>query len=99
MGKEHRAQIQWSAEQIARGLPEFRQTTDPAWFPDAGPPSGEAWSLICDFATPPKLQGSPSVARVQFLVDEAPHERLEPGTVLRLFERATQQSARVEILD
>jgi hypothetical protein len=99
MGRAHQALIHWSDAQLARGLPDVRRTIDPAWFPEAGLPLGEGWSLRCDFEPPPSHQGSPTRARVQFLVDGAPHERLGRGTVLQLLERATQQRARVEILD
>jgi hypothetical protein len=94
----HRAQIAWSSEQVRRSLPECDRTIDPAWF--ASEPDGaEGWSLACDFDRPPSQQGNPSVARVRFWMEDAPHERLAPGVTLRLFERGTQQRATVEILD
>lgn len=99
MGRVHAARIHWSAGQISRGLPGVPRTIDPAWFADAGSRSEEGWSLVCDFDVPAAQQGDPSAARVHLLVDEAPHDRLRPGASLRLFERATQQHARVEILD
>ena len=99
MRKEHRARIQWSDAQVQRGLPALDRTIDPAWFVEPGRGSEEGWSLMCDFDGPPALQGSPSVARVKFLVEQAPHERLVPGARLELFERGTLQRARVEILD
>jgi len=100
MRKVHAARIHWSQEQIRHGLPVITRTIDPAWFPeDHGPPVREGWSLMCEFEVPPSDQGDPSTARVQFMVDAAPHERLAPGTSLRLFERATQKYAHVEILD
>jgi hypothetical protein len=80
-------------------LPEIRRTIDPAWLIETAPPSGEGWSLVCDFESSPHHQGSPSIAQVQFMVDKAPHERLQPGTSLQLFERPTRRYARVEILD
>jgi hypothetical protein len=54
---------------------------------------------MCEFDVPPSEQGDPSTARVQFMMEAAPHERLSPGTSLRLFERATLKHATVEILD
>ena len=42
---------------------------------------------------------SGTAARVSCLVPDAPHDRLRPGVRLRLFERATQRYATVEILD
>jgi hypothetical protein len=95
MATEHLARITWSAEQVRRGLPAFTRTTDPAWFetPD------ERWSLVCRFHASPREQGSPSVAQVAFLMEEAPHERLVPGAKLNLFERSTRQLATVEIVE
>jgi hypothetical protein len=99
MSREHEARIYWSDVQVERGLPAFDRTIDPAWFTAPGRGSDEGWSLMCEFAAPPALQGSPSVARVKFMVDQAPHERLVPGTRLELLERGTLQRAQVEILD
>ncbi|HJU69769.1 MAG TPA: hypothetical protein VJ650_16125 [Gemmatimonadaceae bacterium] len=99
MRRAHTARILWSPEQIARGLPGFTRTIDPTHFDGADPIRDEGWSLICDFDVPPAEQDHPSTARVRFMVDWAPHERLAPGTVLWMFERATQKHARVEILD
>jgi hypothetical protein len=72
-------------------------TTDPAWF-TADPPQAEGWSLVCTFERSVREQGNPSAARVRFLMENAPDERLQPGVVLRLFERQTQAFATVEIL-
>ena len=98
MSQEHDARVHWSAAQVARGLPSVERSIDPAWFLEPGPGSGGAWSLKYEFATPPMAQGNPSTARVAFMVADAPHERLRPGVWLELFERATQERARVEIL-
>jgi hypothetical protein len=94
----HRAPIRWSAAQQGKGLPIFAHTTDPTWLFDEIPKQDEGWSLMCDFATPPALQGNPSIAHVRYLMPNAPH-RLIPGLRLRLFERGTGQFADVEILD
>lgn len=94
---EHHARIHWSPEQLRLGLPQFTETIDPAWFADES--SGEGWSLVCTFRSTPLEQGSPSAAEVRFLVDEAPAYLLKPGIRLRLFERATQSYATVEVLD
>jgi hypothetical protein len=99
MTMEHRALIHWSPRQIERGLPAITRTIDPAWLEGATPRVDEGWSLVCSFDSPPAHQGSPSKARVHFLVDAAPHNRLRAGAQLQLFERATQELARVEILD
>ncbi|MCY7377860.1 MAG: hypothetical protein LH467_00790 [Gemmatimonadaceae bacterium] len=92
---EHLARIRWSDEQVRRGLPAFTRTTDPAWFesPDEG------WSLVCRFHASPREQGSPSVAQVAFLTENAPHHLLKPGAQLYLFERSTRQLAMVEIIE
>ena len=99
MTTEHRALVTWSAEQVRQGLPQISETIDPAWFDDAAPKKGDGWSLVCRFDPSPLQQGNPSAARVRFMVDEAPHERLRPGISLRLFERGTRGLATVEILD
>jgi hypothetical protein len=95
MSTEHLARITWSDEQVRRGLPAFTRTTDPAWF--ATP--AEGWSLVCRFHASPREQGSPSVARVAFLTEDAPHHRLIPGAQLKLFERSTRDVATVEIIE
>ena len=98
MSQRHEARIHWSDAQVARGLPSFDRSIDPAWFVESGPGSEEAWSLKYEFSLAPAVQGTPSTAKVEFLVPNAPHERLRPGVWLELFERATRQRARVEIL-
>jgi hypothetical protein len=99
MERFHQARIHWSEEQVRRGLPSVSRTTDPSWFVEAGPGSEQGWSLVCEFEAPPAHQGNPSRARVVFLVEDAPHSRLSPGSRLQLFERGTGQRAEVEILD
>ena len=96
---EHRARIRWSASRAQRGLPDtvryvhaIRFTEDPPPWPD------ESWSLVCVFDTPPSQQGNPSIARVRFLVDAAPHDRLKPGVKCWLFEGPTQAAA-IEVID
>ena len=99
MRRVHTARIHWSPEHISRGLPTFARTADPAWLSPARPREDEGWTLLCEFDSPPSEQGSPSLARVEFGMDAAPHDRLTPGASLQLFERATLKLARVEILD
>ena len=99
MATERLARITWSAEQVRVGLPAEKQTVDPSWFGDEARTDSEGWSLICRFDSPPSKQGSPSTAHVRFLVDDAPHGRLRPGTILHLFERGTRGMATVEILE
>jgi hypothetical protein len=75
--------------------------TDPAWLEDVatGMPESDGWTLVCEFDVPPSQQGNPSVARVQFAMDDAPHDRLHSGARLRLFETATQDFAIIEITE
>jgi hypothetical protein len=95
MSVERRARITWSPEQLNAGLPDSHESIDPAWFA----PGEEGWSLVCQYAISPPQQGSPSIARVHFWIAEAPHERLVPGALLRMFERGTTKEATVEILE
>jgi hypothetical protein len=99
MRRAHTARIYWSPQHVALGLPAVTRTIDPTYFDGSDPIRDEGWSLICEFEMSPAKRGHPSTAHVQFFVDHAPHERLAPGTVLWMFERATAQHARVEILD
>jgi hypothetical protein len=99
MPSTHLAEIEWSSGQVEIGLPAVERTIDPAWFWDDMPRSTEGWSLACEFAPPPSQQGNPSRASVRFVVDAAPHDRLRPGTLLRMFERATRSYATVRILN
>jgi hypothetical protein len=98
-GGHHSAHIRWSVAQERAGLPDISRTIDPAWFLDSGPGSEEGWSLMCEFADPPRVQGNPSSARVRFLVESAPADRLRPGVRLVMFERGTGERAEVEILE
>ena len=98
MPTEHRARITWSAAHVKHGLRAATQFVGPSWFVDDGP-TDEGWSLVCRFEIAPQVQGNPSMAWVRFAVDGAPHERLVPGTVLRLFEPITGDEARVELVE
>ncbi len=71
--------------------------TDPCWCAQ-DPPGTDGWSLVCHFAPPPHEQGSPSEANAEFLMLDAPHDRLTPGTELYWFERATGEQARVVVI-
>src|SRR5262245_48054482 len=99
MPSEHHARITWSEQQVGLGLPAIAQMTDPSFFTEPGSASEEGWSLICRFDSPPSSQGNPSLATIQFLVNEAPEHRLKPGVTLMLFERGTGKYAVVEILE
>ena len=98
MSDAHLAEIEWSPAQVAEGLPAFDRTIDPAWFWEDAPRSTQGWSLACEFSISPSQQGNPSRASVHFVMDAAPHLRLQPGALLRMFERATRQYATVRIL-
>ncbi len=95
---DHRVRIIWSVAQVGCGLPTFTDTTDKAWVEDALPPS-QGWHLVCHFDQSPRAQGNPSVARVHFLVDDAPHDRLVAGARLRMHQASTTDHAIVEVLD
>ncbi len=99
MPDTHLADVEWSTAQVERGLPSFERITDPAWFWEDPPRSTQGWSLACEFTAPPSEQGNPSRATVRFVMDAAPHERLRPGALLRMFERPTHQYATITILD
>ena len=98
MPPEHFARITWSDEQVLRGLPETMETIDSAWTEGTEVGHDDAWSLICHFDVPPSEQGNPS-ARVRFPVAEAPHDALQAGARLRLFERGTRCFATVETVE
>jgi hypothetical protein len=99
MHKVHTARIHWSAEQLRQGLPSSGRRTDPAWFTEPGPGSEEGWSLVCEFEPQSLSPDEPTIARVSFMVENAPHDRLRAGTRLQLFEQATRRRVLVEILD
>ena len=98
VSQTHRASIHWSRDQQRLGLPTTTLMTDPAWLAAETPRENEGWSLVCEFERPPAEQGSPSQALVHYLVPAAPHSQLVLGARLQLFERATGQTAEVEIL-
>jgi len=96
---EHRARIRWSASLTQGGLPDTLRYVHPIRFTEGPPPwTDESWSLVCTFDTSPAKQGNPSIGRVGFLVDAAPHDRLKPGLKCWLYEGAAQ-AAVVEVLD
>ena len=98
VGLEHTALITWSASREAEGLPSVQQFIQPAWLGEGGQ-EDEGWSLVCRFDDVPLDQGNPSTAFVRFLVADAPHEYLQPGAVLRLFDGDRDARATVRILD
>lgn len=99
MPEERLARITWSAQRVRQGLPAAYETVDPAWFGRRPVTGEEGWSLVCRYDEPPRTQGNPTRAWVRFMAAGAPHERLAPGIVLRMFEPGTGQLALVEVLD
>ena len=91
--QELNAKVHWltQGERGAGRLPASLQYIGIGRFDEDGPswPDG-AWSVVCRFDEPPAEQGSPSVARVRFMVDGAPHERLVPGRRFGLYEGPTR---------
>ena len=80
-------------------MPTGLQYIAPGRLDDAPPPwRDDAWSVICTFDTSPSQQGTPSLGRVEFMVNEAPHGLLKVGAKLRLWEGA-KTVATVEVLD
>ena len=70
---------------------------DPVWRGASG--SDEGWSLVLTFEAAPREQGNPSIGTAEFYLEGAPAEWLRPGSSLQLFERATQQTAWIDVLD
>jgi hypothetical protein len=99
MPSERLARITWSRQRVQQGLPAAFETIDPAWFGHRPAAEAEGWSLVCRYDEPPRVQGNPTRAWVRFLASGAPHDRLAPGAVLRMFEPGTGQLALVEVLD
>jgi|SRR2546429_1042402 len=68
-------------------------------FPEDGPtwPDG-AWSVVLQFDQPPAEQAEgPMLAKVRFLVEEGPHERLQPGVRFSVHQALTKV-AEVEVI-
>lgn len=96
------ASVRWLAQAI-RGtshLPPTLRYVALSRFPEDGPqwPDG-AWSVELRFAIPPSEQteGLETRARVRFLMDDAPAERLRPGARFRIYEGPTPV-AEVEVV-
>lgn len=96
----HLAILTWLATgpSGALRLPSGLQYIGIGRFADDGPewPDG-AFSVVCRFDTPPAEHGSPIQARVHFLVDQAPHERIAPGVRFEVYEGLLRVAA-VEVL-
>lgn len=62
-------------------------------------PGDDIWSVVLEFEVPPPEQVSDvSRATVRFLVEAAPHDRLQPGVRFSLYE-GNAKVADVEVLD
>ena len=93
----HRARITWT--DARRTLPTGLRYVAPARLDDLPPPwIDDTWSLVCSFDSPPAEQGSPSVGRVEFMVEAAPHSELKAGSRLRLWEGADRVAV-VDVLE
>ena len=100
MSKSVLAKVHWiPAEEGGRAfLPTGKQYATIARFTeDAGARLQEAWSIVLEFDKPPSVQGNPSIARVRFLVEQAPVDRLKPGRAFGLYE-GKKKVAMVEIV-
>ena len=71
------------------GISRFE--TDGAQWPDG------AYSVVCAFESPLSEHGTPIEAKVRFLADQAPHERLAAGVKFHLYE-GPHEVARIEVL-
>jgi hypothetical protein len=95
-----RAKVMWlsPSEGGRASLPDGTRYVTISKFPDDGPrwPDG-AWSVVLDFDQPPSLQGTPSLGRASFLVENAPQDRLRPGTRFDLHE-GLRKVATVELV-
>ena len=97
--REHAARITWAtrAERGLHALPSTLQYVRPAHFAEQRP-GEDLWSVVCRFDVPPSEQGNPSNGHVRFLMSEAPHEWLHPGTTFRISEGIVEVAS-VAVLD
>jgi hypothetical protein len=81
------ARVFWiSPEQGGRsGLPMGLQYSTISKWPNQ-PDGGSAWSVVLEFDRSPAEQGSPSLAKARFLVEEAPQNWLQSGRKFELYE-------------
>jgi len=89
MSKSVLAKVHWiPAEEGGRTfLPTGKQyATISRFTEDASAWLQEAWSIVLEFDEPPSVQENPSIARVRFLVEQAPVDRLKPGHAFELYE-------------
>ena len=97
---EHLAIVNWlrTTEDGGLRLPHSLRYIGISRFDEDGPDwPDEACSVVCSFAQPPSEHGSPMEAKVAFLVDHAPHERLAAGVRFRLYD-GPHEVARIEVL-
>jgi hypothetical protein len=97
---EHLAIVNWLRKNEDGGLvlPHSLQYVGLSRFPSDSHrwPEG-AYRVVCSFAEPPSEHGSPMEAKVQFLAEGGPEERLVAGTRFGLYE-GLQEVASVEVL-
>jgi len=100
MSKSVVAKVYWlSPEEGGRtSLPAGKRYTTVSRFEeDTGAWLQEAWSIVLEFDEAPTDQGNPSMAKVRFLVEKAPVDRLRPGRAFALYE-GKKKVATVEII-
>ncbi len=97
---EHLAIVNWlhTSKNGKLSLPHSLRYIGIGRFEEDGPgwPDG-SYSVVCSFIEPPSEHGSPIEAKVKFLVENAPHERLAPGVRFRLYE-GPHEVAAIEVL-
>jgi hypothetical protein len=99
----HSALVRWLPPEMraGAGLPTSLRYVGVSRFPEDGDawPDG-AWSIELRFHQPPAESGNNDIteARVRFLFDEAPQERLRRGVTFSLHE-GLQKVANIEVLD
>ena len=69
-------------------LPSSQRLVHPAHFLEDGPtwPTRESWSVALRFDRPPIEEPTPTSAEVSFWMENAPHDRLQPGRRFDLYE-------------
>lgn len=98
----HDALVHWTPEAVRgkKELPPTLRYVGLSRFPEDVIGRDDAWSVELRFDEPPPEQpsGTVSRAKVRFLFDEAPQERLRPGVRFGLYE-GPFHVADIEIVD
>ncbi|WHI47325.1 hypothetical protein QT397_14300 [Microbulbifer sp. MKSA007] len=98
MTKQVRVSVNWLGKK-AENLPAaLRYSTVSKFIEDKDTWLEHAWSMLLEFDKAPVKQGNPSLGTASFLVEDAPHERLQQGTIFELYEGPTRV-AEVKILE